>query len=72
LLIAFNKGLEEAQGAVRTFQGVDRSGSTGCRCPGVICPALSPPGSIGKSVDGLRQAFTRAIKTVLDEGTVEQ
>jgi hypothetical protein len=75
-LTAFNKALDEAlersgadrtisgQGTVRTVRLADVRAS--------FARIYRPKGGGRKNADAERQAFTRALKAVLDEGTVQQ
>jgi hypothetical protein len=75
-LTAFNKALEEAQeqsgidriipgkGTVRTVQVADVRAS--------FARHYQPKGGSRKNADAERQAFTRALKGILEEGTVKQ
>jgi hypothetical protein len=75
-MIAFNKAFEEAQeqsGIVRTIPG---KGSVRAVLVADVRASFArhyrTKGHGGNSADGQRQAFLRAMKAVLDEGTVKQ
>jgi hypothetical protein len=75
-LIAFNKALEEAQQESRIDRNVPGKGTVRVVQVADVRSSFArhyrPKGGGNKGADAQRQAFTRAMKAILEEGAVKQ